>query len=428
MATTNTLSDAAIRKAKPGEKPRKLSDGGGLYLELQPNGGKWWRLKYRIDGKEKRIGLGTYPEVSLADARKRRDESRALVAAGTDPSEARKAGKVEHQRQQHAEALAAAGEPLPGTFEHVAREFHAGKAEGWSASYAGKWLTCCTRDLFPRLGALPLADITAPKLLEVLRLVEARGTRVSAHDLRQYAGQVFRYGIQTGHCERNPAADLAGALKPAQVRHMAAVLEPVDVGALLRNIGEYAGHPVTRAALALSALLFQRPGNVRAMEWSEIDPEAALWTIPAAKMKRTVHGKVNGRPHLVPLAGQALAILEELRPLTGRGRFVFPSLMGGGECMSENTIRAALRRMGYTNDEMTAHGFRAMARTLIVERLPGIGPDVIEAQLAHGKAGPLGMAYDRAEFMDQRRQMMQTWADYLGRLRDGAQVIPFKAA
>lgn len=428
MATTNTLSDAAIRKAKPSDKPRKLSDGGGLYLEIQPNGGKWWRLKYRFEGKEKRIGLGTYPEVPLADARKRRDEARSLVAAGTDPSEARKAGKVEQQRQHEAEALAAAGEPLPGTFEFVAREFHAQEVEGWSPSHARKWLRSCELDLFPVLGALPLAGINAPVLLDALRRVEKRGAIETAHGLRQYAGQVFRYGIQTGRCERNPSLDLAGALKSKPVKHMAAVLEPVGVGELLRNIGEYVGHPLTRGALALSALTFQRPGNLRAMEWAEIDADAALWTIPAAKMKRTIHGKNNGRPHLVPLARQALEILAELRLHSGSGRYVFPSMLSVQRCMSENTIRAALRRMGYGNEDMTAHGFRAMARTLIVERLPGIVPDVIEAQLAHGKSGPLGMAYDRAEFMDQRRQMMQTWADYLDKLRHGAQVIAFKVA
>ena len=428
MATTNTLTDAAIRKAKPGEKPRKLSDGGGLYLELQPNGGKWWRLKYRIGGKEKRIGLGTYPEVPLADARKRRDEARVMVAAGTDPSAARKAGKAEQERRHEAEALAAAGEPLPGTFEYVAREFHAQEVDGWSPSHARKWLRSCELDLFPVLGALPLAGINAPVLLDALRRVEKRGAIITAHGLRQYAGQVFRYGIQTGRCERNPSVDLAGALKSKPVRHMAAVLEPVGVGELLRNIGGYVGQPLTRGALLLSALTFQRPGNVRAMEWAEIDTAAALWTIPAAKMKRTIHGKNNGRPHMVPLAAQALQVLEELRPHSGSGQYVFPSLLSGQRCMSENTIRAALRRMGYGNEDMTAHGFRAMARTLIIERLPGISPDVIEAQLAHGKSGPLGMAYDRAEFMDQRRKMMQTWADYLDRLRDGAQVIPFKAA
>jgi integrase len=284
------------------------------------------------------------------------------------------------------------------------------------------------KDLFPFLGTLPLKSITAPVLLDALRRVERRGAREAAHTMRQTAGQVFRYGIQTGRCDRNPATDLHGALKPVVVRNMAAILEPVKVGELMRAIEGYVGQPATQAALKLSALLFQRPGNIRAMEWGEIDAEAALWTIPAAKMKRTLHGKTNGRPHLVPLSRQALEILADLRPLTGSRQYVFPSLLSPTDCMSENTIRGALRRMGFTNDEMTPHGFRAMARTLIVERLPGIHPDVIEAQLAHGKSGPLGSAYDRAEFMEQRRQMMQAWADYLDTLRDGAQIISIGAA
>ncbi|MDH4062715.1 MAG: site-specific integrase, partial [Aquincola sp.] len=232
------------------------------------------------------------------------------------------------------------------------------------------------------------------------------------------AGQVFRFGIATGRCERNPAPDLHGALKPIVVKHMAAVLDPSGATALMRAIAAYEGQPLTRAALELSALLFQRPGNIRQMEWSEVDFDRALWIIPAAKMKRTVHGKVNGRPHLVPLARRAVAILRELHPLSGHGRYVFPSLLTGERCMSENTLRTAVRRMGYTNDEMTPHGFRAMARTILVEQL-NVNPDVIEAQLAHGKSGPLGAAYGRAEFMTQRRAMMTQWADYLDGLRHG---------
>jgi integrase len=270
---------------------------------------------------------------------------------------------------------------------------------------------------------MPLGSITAPLLLDVLRKVERRGAMETAHTLRQTAGQVFRYGIQTGRCERNPAPDLQGALKPFKVKHMAALLEPQRVGELMREIDAYTGQPTTRAALLLSALTFQRPGNVRAMEWAELDLTAGLWTIPAAKMKRTIHGKTNGRPHLVPLAPQALSVLKDLKPLTGHGRYVFPSLLGQGKCMSENTVRVALRRMGYNNDEMTAHGFRAMARTLMVEQLPDVSADVIEAQLAHGKSGPLGAAYDRAQFMRQRRVLMNRWADYLDRLRDGAEII-----
>lgn len=414
------LTDADCRNATcpPELKRRRLTDAGGLYLEVSPAGSKRWFWKLYMDGKESRLALGSYPEVTLKAARLARDDARRTRHSGTNPVQKRKAEKV-------AKATSSAI-----TFEAVARELHSTKAtpDGWSEDHAAQWLRCLEKDLFPWLGSLPLADVTAPMLLDALRRVEKRGSVRMAHDLREFAGQVFRYGIATGRCTHNPAPDLRGALRPFVVKHMAAVLEPAKAGELLRAIDNYAGQPSTRAALALSALLFQRPGNIRAMEWTEIDTAAAMWTIPAAKMKRSAHGKTNGRPHLVPLASQALAILEDLRPLTGHGQYVFPSLLTGERCMSENSLRAALRRMGYSNDDMTPHGFRAMARTLIVERLPTISTDVIEAQLAHAKSGPLGAAYDRAEFVEQRRTMMQAWADYLDQLRNGAQVIPFKAA
>lgn len=412
------LTDADCRNATcpPDLKRRRLTDGAGLYLEVSPGGSKRWFWKFYPDGKESRLALGSYPDLTLKAARAARDDARKTRQGGTNPVQKRKADKL------------AASVSSATTFDAVAAEFYAQERGGWSDTYAHKWHRLVERDLSPWLGTLPLARISAPMLLDTLKRTERRGAIDTAHALRQYAGQVFRYGIATGRCTGNPAADLTGALKPLQVKHMGAVLDPVKAGALLRDIDGYKGQPATRTALALSALVFQRPGNIRAMEWAEIDTDAALWTIPAAKMKRTVHGKVNGRPHLVPLAPQALALLADLRPLTGHGRFVFPSLMSGEECMSENTIRAALRRMGYDNDTMTPHGFRAMARTLIAERLPGIALDVIEAQLAHGKSGPLGMAYDRAEYMEQRRAMMHAWADYLDRLRAGAQVLQIKSA
>lgn len=401
------LTDLDCRNAScpPELKRKRLTDGGGLYLEVSPNGSRRWFWKFYPDGKESRLALGSYPEVGLKAARQARDDAKIVRRSGKNPVQQRKVDRI-------ANAVA------KGTsFEAVAREFHKTKAGGWSSRYGERWIERMEKDLFPVLGSLALTDISAPMLLEALRKVEKRGALETAHTLRQTAGQVFRYGVQTGRCERNPATDLQGALRPVVVTHMAAVLEPVKVGALMRSIDAYAGQPMTRAALALSALLFQRPGNIRAMAWDELDLEGALWTIPAAKMKRSVHGKTNGRPHLVPLAPQALAILEELMPLTGSGPYVFPSLLGPKRCMSDNTLRTALRRMGYANEDMTPHGFRAMARTLIIERLAGVSPDVIEAQLAHGKSGPLGMAYDRAEFMAQRRQMMLAWADYLDRLR-----------
>jgi integrase len=388
----------------------RLNDGGGLYLEITPNGSRRWFWKYYFGGKEKRLALGQYTEpgsrkvdVSLKDAREARDDARKLRRKGTDPVQQRLLDKLTRQAE--------AGY----TFEGVARELHATKHTGWSPRYAARWIERMEKDLFPYIGKLPLQSITAPLLLHSLRRIENRGASETAHTLRQTAGQVFRYGIATGRCERNPAPDLWGALKPIVVKHMGAVVEPAGAAKLMRAIAGYEGQPLTRVALELSALLFQRPGNIRQMEWTELDLDGALWTIPAAKMKRTVHGKLNGRPHLVPLAARAVAILRDVQPLSGDGRYVFPSLLTGERCMSENTLRTALRRMGYTNDEMTPHGFRAMARTILVEQL-NVNPDVIEAQLAHGKSGPLGAAYDRAEFVNQRRKMMTLWANYLGSL------------
>ena len=407
------LSDAFCRNVKWSGTTKagdKHADGGGLYLHVMPNGSKLWRMAYRFAGKQKTLALGAYPALLPTAAHKARDEAKKLLAAGTDPSQARRADK--------AIRAVAAGH----TFEAVARDFHTIKAPGWSPTYGARWIERMEKDLFPRVGSLPLPTVNAALLLDALRKVEARGARETAHNLRQMAGQVFRHGVQTGRCERNPAADLAGALQPLLVRHMPAVLEPVKAGELLRAIDGYSGQPLTRAALLLSALTFQRPGNIRALQWDWIDLDAAMLTIPAEAMKRRIHQKVNGRPHFVPLAPQAVAVLREIEPLSGSGRYVFPSLRTSERPMSENTINAALRRMGYASEEMTAHGFRAMARTLMVEHM-GTHPDVIEAQLAHGKSGPLGMAYDRAEFMAQRRQMMSEWANYLDRLRQGADVI-----
>ena len=412
------LTDAACRQAvcPDGKKRIRLTDSEGLYLEVSASGNKRWFWKFYPDGKESRLALGVYPKVSLADARRERNRAREARREGVNPVQRRKADRL-------AKAQASAT-----TFESVAREFHESKIPAWSATHASQWLRSMAKDIFPWVGSLPLAEVSAPLLLEALRRVQRRGAVRFAHDLREFSGQVYRYGIATGRCTSNPAADLRGALAPYVERNMAAVLDPIKVGELLRAFDGYMGQPTTRVALALSALLFQRPGNIRMMEWAEIDRAAALWTIPAAKMKRTVHGKVNGRPHLVPLAPQALALLDEIRPLTGSGLYVFPALTSKLRPMSENTVSQALKRLGFSGDEMTPHGFRAMARTLMAERLPGIPHDVVEAQLAHGKAGPLGSAYDRAEYMEQRRRMMVEWANYLDRLRAGAEVIRFPAA
>ena len=410
------LADTFVRQVKPSGKAGgdSYADGGGMYLLVKP-AGKYWRMDYRYADKRKTLALGVYPAVTLAQARKRRDEARAQLAQDIDPGVIKRAQKI---------IKASAAE---NTFEALAREFHETKRSAWSESYAEKWLRNMTKDLFPHIGRMLLPDITAPILLGVLRKVEKRGANETAHTLRQIAGQVFRYSIQTGRCEVNPVPDLHGALEPVVVKHMAAVLEPQKAGDLLRAIEDYQGQPTTKVALQLSALLFQRPGNIRAMEWGWIDFDAAMLTIPSMSMKRTKVHKLNGRPHFVPLTHQVVALLRELQPLTGRGKYVFPSLLTGERPMSENTVNTALRRLGFTGEEMTAHGFRAMARTLLIERLPGIQADVIEAQLAHGKSGPLGAAYDRADYMEQRRQLMNTWADYLDKLRIGAQVIQLRS-
>lgn len=431
MAASNTLSDKAIRatlRTVNAGKPATINDGGGLSLICRPDGAGWWRLRYWIASRENRLSLGTYPEVSLSDARRRRDDARKLIAAGTDPSDTRNAQKVAIAARAEAQALADAGKPGPGTFEDVARDWlaivHEAKV---SEGHAERTRIRFEQDAFPWLGRRPIAEIEAPELLACLRRITARGAIETAHRLKDACAQVFRYAIATGVCTRNPAADLRDALPAVPTRHLAAIVDPKHATELLRAMSDYAGHPVTRAALSLSALLFLRPGELRQMEWEWVDLGAAVVTIPAALMKRRRDEKANGAPHLVPLAPQAVAILKELHPLTGHGRYVFPSLLTGERPMSENTVNVALRRMGFDRETATAHGFRAMARTMAAERL-GVDPQVIEAQLAHAVGDALGRAYNRATFAEQRRELMVKWADYLDRLRNGAQVLPFKAA
>lgn len=430
MAASDLLTDKTIRaalKAAAGEgKARKISDGAGLVLDVRPTGAGWWRLRYWLGGKERMLSLGIYPDTSLAQARVKRDEARRLVAEGQDPSAVRQEAKAETQRRQEAERLADAGLPPVGSFEAVAREWlarvHQVKV---SPGHAERTRIRLEQDAFPWIGRQPIAEVDAPELLKVLRRVEGRGAIETAHRLKDACGQVFRYGIAAGLCSRNPAADLRDALQPVQTRHHAAIVEPGQVGKLLRDMHDYQGHAVTRAALSLSALLLLRPGELRHMEWAWLDLEAAMLTVPAEVMKRRKEDKADGPPHLVPLPAQAVAILSDLQALTGAGRYVFPALTTSKRCMSENTVRSALRRLGYGNEDMTAHGFRATARTMIAERL-GIGAEVIEAQLAHAVADSLGRAYNRTQYLDQRRAMMQAWADYLDKLRKGADVVPLK--
>jgi integrase len=399
------LTDPAIRNAKPRERPYKLGDAGGLFLLVTPAGAKWWRLKYRFGGKAKLLSLGVYPQVSLKEARAKRDEARKQLAAVVDPSAARKAAKA-----------ARGGED---SFEAVVREWHGKHAPRWAPGHAGKIIGRFERDIFPWLGVRPVPEITAPALLEVLRRIEARGAIETAHRAHQNCGRVFRYAIATGRAERDPAADLRGALPPVKEKHHASLTDPKAIGALLRAIDGYQGSFISQSALRLAPLTFVRPGELRKAEWSEIDLDAAEWRIPAERMKMKA-------PHIVPLSAQALGILRELHPLTGTGHYVFPGLRTPTRPMSENTVNAALRRLGYAKDEMTGHGFRSMASTLLNEQ--GWHRDAIERQLAHGERDAVRAAYNYAEHLPERRRMMQAWADYLDGLKNGAQVVALHGA
>ncbi|MCA8255152.1 integrase arm-type DNA-binding domain-containing protein [Burkholderia sp. AU31624] len=409
------LTDTAIKNAKPADKPIRLFDGGGLYLEIAPGGGKWWRLKYRFGGKEKRISLGVYPDVPLKEARERRDKARALLDGGADPGEAKKAEKR------------AARLSTENSFEAVAREWHAKYAPSWSASHGARLLRRLEVDAFPWIGGKAIAELAPPDVLDVLRRVEKRGALETAHRAHANIGQVCRYAVATGRAARDVTADLRGALPPVQQEHMAAITDPKQVAELLRAIDGYQGTLPVSCALRLAPLLFQRPGELRAAEWAEFDLDAGTWEIPSDRMKRTKQGKAAGGAHIVPLPGQAVAILRELQPLTGNGRLLFPSVRTKDRPMSDNTVNAALRRLGYDGDTMTGHGFRAMARTILDEVI-GVPAPIIEAQLAHTVKDPLGRAYNRTAHLQQRREMMQKWADYLDRLKAGAQIIPIGAA
>jgi integrase len=407
------LTDAAIRNAKPQTKAFKLSDGGGLYLEVLPTGGKSWRFKYVFSGKEKRIVFGLWPDLGLKQARQRRDEARALVAQGVDPGEKRKQDKAEEKAQT---------EDAANTFETVAREWHARQVAVWSQGHADKVLTIMGQYLFPAIGSVPISQLRAPAILPVLREVEAKGINYTAKRLRQYCEAVFAYAVAVGLAERNVGADLRGALAPCRVKNRPAITEPKAVGKLLRAMWGYEGSPVAVAALKLSALLFVRPGELRQAEWAEIDldaPEGPRWLIPAEKMKMR-------SAHYVPLARQAVETITDLHPLTGSGRYLFPCNRTAGRCMSNMTVNAALRRLGYEQGEHCAHGFRAMASTLLNEQ--GWPSDVIERQLAYAPRNKVRATYNRAEHLSERRKMMQKWADYLDALKSGSKVISLNRA
>ncbi|PIU53522.1 MAG: integrase [Deltaproteobacteria bacterium CG07_land_8_20_14_0_80_60_11] len=399
------LTDTKVRTTKPTEKPQKLFDGGGLFLLVTPTGGRLWRFKYRFGGSEKSLSIGTYPETSLAEARQRRDQASALLANGIDPSETKKAQK-------------AAGNQETETFEIIAREWYAKFSLSWATSHAKTTIRRLELFIFPWLGARPIKTITAPELLAALRRIEAKGALETAHRVKQVCGQVFRYAIATGRAERDPSGDLRGAIPPASGKHMATITDPKEIAGLLRSIDDYRGGIVTRCALQLAPLVFVRPGELRQAEWSEFNLETAEWRIPAEKMKA-------GAVHIVPLSRQALDILREIHPLTGHGRYVFPSPRTDSRPMSSNAILSALRRMGYAKDEMSGHGFRSMASTLLNEH--GWNRDAIERQLAHAERNSVRAAYNYAEFMPERKKMMQAWADYLEGIKSGAKIIPIRA-
>lgn len=401
------LTDVKVRNAKTQAKPYKLADEKGLYLLVVTTGGKLWRMDYRFAGKRKTIALGAYPDVKLAAARDKRDEARTLLAAGVDPSENRKvqaAAKV---------ALAA------NSFEVVAREWFAKMKPEWVESHAGKIIARLENDVFPWVGQKPIAEIGAVELLTTLKRISERGAKDTAKRAQQDCGSVFRYAIQTGRASYNPIPDLRGALPTAIGGNFAAITDPVKVGELLRAIDGFQGTFVVKCALRLSPFLFVRPGELRQAKWADFDLDKAEWKFLVSKVKKTEEPKT----HLVPLAPQVVAILRELHALTGTGEFVFPGARSNGRAMSEAAVNAALRRLGYdTKTEITGHGFRAMARTILHE-VHAIAPEVIEHQLAHKVPDALGSAYNRTKFIDQRRAMMKTWADYLDKLKAGAEII-----
>lgn len=399
------LTDVEIRNAKAAKQPYKLADGGGLYVLVNPGGSKYWRLKYRFAGKEKLLALGVYPLVRAAQAREARDEAKRLLNDGRDPATVRK------EEKRTAQVSAA------NTFEALAREWVEQQRNRWTPNHAERVLNSLVTDVFPEIGFRPIAELTAPELLAVLRKIESRDALETASRVYQRCGAVFRYAVITGRCERSPAADLRGALK-APKRMNRAALSAADLPEYLAKLEAYDGHLQTKLGLKLLALTFVRTGELRGAEWAEIDFEHAEWRIPAERMKMRA-------AHIVPLSRQALAVLEQLKPLTGGGRLLFPNQSKPDACMSENTMLYALYRMGY-HSRATGHGFRATASTILNEH--GWKPDVIERQLAHAERNKVRAAYHRSEYLPERRNMMQAWADHLDALAAGAKVTPIRRA
>ena len=392
-----SLLDVIIRNAKPKTKPYKLIDAGGLYVQVTPAGGKLWRWKYRYNKKERLASLGKYPRVSLAEARAKHQMLRDRLAAGEDPAE--------HLRQEKETQQGIA----QNTFELVAREWHKKNLDTWTEQYSGQIMRRLEADIFSQIGDAPIAELKPMHMLTALQKIEDRGARETAHRIKQTCGQILRYAVATGRAERDIVADLRGALAPVKKGHHAALTDPADVAGLMKAIDGYDGSFVVKCALRLLPLVFVRPGELQKMEWAEVDLEQKQWCIPSEKMKMR-------QPHMVPLSLQALAILKEIKPLTGSGKYVFPCQRSNARPMSNMALLAALRRIGYTKEQMTPHGFRAMARTLLDEVLQ-IRPDFIEHQLAHAVRDPNGRAYNRTAHLKERQKMMQSWADYLDGLK-----------
>ena len=420
MAKHLIPSNATIKSIKAGDPRQRVSDGEGLYLKLFVNGGSHgWRFDYSLDGRRNTLSLGTYPATTLSDARRQAEEARRLIRSGRDPSDLRKAAREKVVARREAASRAAAGLPPRDSFEAIAREWYAKHAPSWADTHAEKILRRLERDVFPWIGSKPIGSIRPADLLSLFKRVEERGALETTHRVQQNCGQVFRYAVATARADSDPSRDLRGALPPWKPQHYPTITDPRAIGRLLRDIAAYDGGFVTKCAMKLSPLLFVRPGELRRAEWSEVNLEAAEWRIPASKMKARVL-------HIVPLATQAVEILQELKPLTERSAWVFPGVRTNGEPMSENTVNAALRRLGYDRTMLTAHGFRGMASTMLHES--GWPTDVIERQLSHCERNSVKAAYNHAEHLPARRQMMQAWADYLDSLRKGAEVVPLRAA
>ncbi len=415
MARHLIKTDVTIRTTKPTDATQRLTDGDGLYLLVKPNGARWWRLDYSIGGKRKTLSIGVYPDTGLKAARAKADDARELVAAGTDPSDVRKAGKAQQAKALEAERRIDEGLAAAGSFEDVAREWATVPTSRRSEKHTERIIRWMEKDIFPWLGRRPINEITTPEIDATVQRIVDRGALDIARRVLWNCGRIFGYAAKKGYSQGDPTARLCEYMPSKKVEHHAAITDPKAIGGLLRAIDGYQGHLITKCALRIAPMVFVRPGELRKAEWAEIDLDKAEWNIPAEKMKMR-------EPHLVPLSTQAVEILRELHALTGDGRYVFPGARTNGRPMSDNAILAALRRMGFAKDEMSGHGFRAMARTILDEVLQ-VRPDFIEHQLAHAVRDPNGRAYNRTAHLVERRKMMQQWADYLDKLKAGAEVI-----